>query len=178
MKYIIYQITNDVNGKIYIGKHQTENINDNYFGSGLALRNAIKKYGKEHFLKEVLFVFDTEAEMNQKERELITEEFVNRSDTYNLGIGGEGGPHFKGKTHTAESIAKRTKSREGFKLSEESRQKISDANRRRVISDETRQKLAEKARQRKQTDETKKKLSELAKRKLLRGGEAVISSGS
>ena len=30
MNYLIYKITNIVNDKIYIGKHQTENINDNY----------------------------------------------------------------------------------------------------------------------------------------------------
>lgn len=178
MKYTIYQITNTLNGKIYIGKHQTKNINDGYFGSGVALRNAVKKYGKEHFVKEILFVFDSEKEMNAKERELITEEFVNRADTYNLGVGGEGGPHFKGKSHSTESIAKRTESRKGLKLSDDARQKISESNRRRTISDETRKKLAEKARLRKQTDETKKKLSEIAKRKLLRGGEEVISSGS
>jgi hypothetical protein len=106
MRYTIYQITNKLNGKIYIGKHQTKNINDGYFGSGVALKEAIKKYGQESFVKEILFVFETEDEMNAKERELITEEFVNRRDTYNLGIGGEGGPHFKGKTHSKETINK------------------------------------------------------------------------
>ena len=178
MKYTIYQIKNKINGKLYIGKHQTENIDDGYFGSGVALRSAVEKYGKENFVKEILFVFDTEKEMNAKERELITEEFVMRNDTYNLGVGGEGGPHFKGKTHNEESIAKRTESRKDFKHSVEARKKISEANSRRDISDETRKKIAEKAKGRKHSDETKKKLSEIAKRKLLRGGEAVISSGS
>jgi hypothetical protein len=106
MKYIIYQIRNTVNGKIYIGKHQTYNIDDGYFGSGIALKNAIKKYGKDNFVKEILYMFDTEEDMNAKERELITEEFVKRKDTYNLGIGGEGGPHFKGKKHTEETKEK------------------------------------------------------------------------
>ena len=174
MKYTIYQIKNKINGKIYIGKHQTENLDDGYFGSGIALREALKKYGKDNFLKEILFVFDSEEEMNAKERELITEDFVKRKDTYNLGVGGEGGPHFKGKSHSKESIAKRTESRKGLVLSEEARQKISESNRRRIISDETRKKLAEKARLRKQTDETKKKLSEIAKKKFC----GVEQSGS
>jgi bisphosphoglycerate-dependent phosphoglycerate mutase len=99
MLYTIYQITNELNGKIYIGKHQTTNLNDRYYGSGKFIRSAMKKYGKENFTKEILFVFDTEEEMNTKEKELITEEFVSRKDTYNAGIGGEGGPHFKGKKH-------------------------------------------------------------------------------
>lgn len=37
MYYTIYKTTNLINGKYYIGKHQTENIYDNYYGSGVAL---------------------------------------------------------------------------------------------------------------------------------------------
>lgn len=140
MKYTIYQIRNKINGKIYIGKHQTENIDDGYFGSGVALRKAIQKHGKENFVKEILFVFDSEDEMNAKERELITEEFVSRKDTYNLGVGGEGGPHFKGKVHTEE--ARKKMGRPNKTLSGEARQKISESNRRRVVSEETRRKLS------------------------------------
>lgn len=103
MFYTIYKITNKINGKIYLGKHQTRNIEDNYYGSGKLIKDAIKKYGKENFEKEILFVFDNEKDMNRKEKDLITEEFVSKNDTYNLGVGGEGGPHFKGKTHSEET---------------------------------------------------------------------------
>ena len=72
MKYIIYKTTNLKNNKIYIGKHQTENINDTYLGSGIALEKAIKRYSKQNFKKEILFVFNTETEMNEKEKELVT----------------------------------------------------------------------------------------------------------
>ena len=145
MKYTIYQIKNKINGKIYIGKHQTENLDDGYFGSGVALREAVKKYGKENFLKEILFVFDSEDEMNAKERELITEDFVKRKDTYNLGVGGEGGPHFKGKSHTKESINKMLENRTKPVLTHDARQKISESNRRRTISNETRKKISDAA---------------------------------
>lgn len=91
MKYTVYKTTNLLNGKIYIGKHQTNNPDDDYLGSGDAFLAAKEKYGKENFKKEVLFVFDTEAEMNAKEAELVTEEFVNRNDNYNLCPGGKGG---------------------------------------------------------------------------------------
>ena len=39
--YLIYKITNLVNDKFYIGKHITDNIEDNYFGSGINVKRAI-----------------------------------------------------------------------------------------------------------------------------------------
>ena len=131
---------------------------DDYLGSGVAIANAIKLYGKDSFTKEVLFDFDTEEEMNRKERELITEEVVKDPLSYNLGVGGEGGPHFRGKKHKPESKAKMSHS--GQVLSSEARQKISESNRRRTISDETRRKISEKAKGRTHSDEAKKKISE------------------
>lgn len=91
MFYTIYQITNLVNGKIYIGKHETKDPNDNYLGSGKMIRQAIEKYGIESFSKDVLFVFDNELDMNSKEKELVTEEFVKLKSNYNLCPGGQGG---------------------------------------------------------------------------------------
>jgi hypothetical protein len=89
--YTIYKTTNLINGKIYIGKHKAENINDDYLGSGKHLGHAIEKYGIENFKKEIIFVFDNEAEMNAKEAELVTEEFVKEDTNYNLCPGGKGG---------------------------------------------------------------------------------------
>lgn len=91
MLYTIYKITNQINNKIYIGKHQTKDLNDNYMGSGKLLVAAIKKYGIENFKKEILFVFDNELEMNSKEAELVTKKFVKESNNYNLCPGGNGG---------------------------------------------------------------------------------------
>ena len=91
MKYTIYKITNKINNKVYIGKHQTDDLNDGYMGSGKILRRARSKHGLENFVKEILYVFDTEEEMNAKEKELVTEEFCLREDTYNLCVGGQGG---------------------------------------------------------------------------------------
>ena len=91
MLYTIYKITNLTNSKVYIGKHQTEDVDDDYVGSGKLIKRAIEKYGVDNFRKEVLFIFNSEAEMNSKEAELVTEEFCARDDTYNICPGGQGG---------------------------------------------------------------------------------------
>lgn len=91
MKYTVYLVTNLVNGKMYLGKHQTEDPEDGYLGSGNNLRASVEKYGSSNFKKVVLHVFDSEEEMNSKEKELVTEEWCKRSDTYNICEGGKGG---------------------------------------------------------------------------------------
>jgi hypothetical protein len=80
-----------VNGKIYIGKHVTSNIEDNYFGSGNLIRAAIKKYGLENFEFKILFELQNEEEMNLLEKSVVTEAFCARKDTYNINVGGDGG---------------------------------------------------------------------------------------
>ena len=128
MFYTIYKTTNVLDGKYYIGKHQTLKIDDRYLGSGIWLKRAIKLHGRRNFKKEILFVFETEAEMNAKEKELITEELVKSPLSYNIGIGGEGGPHFKGRKHSKDFSAKMiaTKVKNGTnKMSEDQKRKIS-----------------------------------------------------
>ena len=90
MYYYLYKITNTQNNKIYIGVHQTKDIDDGYFGSGLNLHRAIKKYGKEHFVKEILEYFDNEESMLAREKELVNLDFVKSTDTYNINEGGKG----------------------------------------------------------------------------------------
>ena len=85
---IIYRTTNLLNGMIYIGQHQTNDLNDGYMGSGKDLKRAIKTHDKINFKTEILFNYDNFEEMNDKEIELVNKEFVLREDTYNLIIGG------------------------------------------------------------------------------------------
>lgn len=89
--YYLYQITNNLNGKIYIGVHQTNNIDDGYMGSGKVIRNAIAKYGIENFTKVILETFENAENMYAREKEVVTEEFLSRDDVYNLRRGGHGG---------------------------------------------------------------------------------------
>ena len=86
--YLVYQITNLINQKIYIGIHETYDLDDEYMGSSVYLKRSIEKHGVENFKKEILFEFNNPKEMIAKERELVNDEFVNRLDTYNLNLGG------------------------------------------------------------------------------------------
>lgn len=89
--YLIYQITNLVNGKIYIGKHETFNLEDHYFGSGKYLAKAKKKYGLENLEFKILIDLKNREEMNLLEKMVVNEDFLKRDDVYNLNEGGDGG---------------------------------------------------------------------------------------
>lgn len=88
MFYTVYKITNLINGRFYIGKHQTKNLDDGYMGSGKLLRRAILKYGLENFKKDILEIYEQEWKMNLAERILVV---VDKEVSYNLCAGGKGG---------------------------------------------------------------------------------------
>ena len=89
--YLIYQVRNKLNGMIYIGKHMTNDKDDDYIGSGIRIRRAIEKYGIENFEKTILFECESADEMNAKEAEIVNEDFIARDDVYNIKLGGDGG---------------------------------------------------------------------------------------
>lgn len=91
MYYTIYKITNSINDKYYIGKHKTQDPNDDYLGSGKVIRAAINKYGRDKFTKTILELCDSEEHMNERERAILTLEHVNNPNCYNCRVGGEGG---------------------------------------------------------------------------------------
>jgi group I intron endonuclease len=87
---IIYKTTNLINNKFYIGKDSRNN--PSYLGSGLALLNAIKKYGKENFKKEILQYCTSLEELSSAEIAWITKlDANNRKISYNIACGGQGG---------------------------------------------------------------------------------------
>lgn len=90
MHHLVYKITNTINGRYYIGVHCTTNVNDSYFGSGKLIIEAILKYGKENFTKEILHTFETAQEAYAMEFELVK---TTREDpnSYNMTTGGKGG---------------------------------------------------------------------------------------
>ena len=71
-KGYIYKITNLINGKIYIGKSiRCDSYHlKTYFGSGIVINLAIKKYGKENFKKEILEMISFEEEDDNADNHL------------------------------------------------------------------------------------------------------------
>lgn len=90
--YLIYKITNNINGKYYIGQHKTNNVFDDYMGSGTYLDSSETKYGLSAFSKSILFDFSSFEEMNDKEAELVQLSNCYPYDkmSYNLIPGGNG----------------------------------------------------------------------------------------
>lgn len=91
MKYIVYKTTNLINGKFYIGVHRVGSSRKHYLGSGILLVKAIKKYGIVNFKRETIKECNSKEEAFYLERELITREFINTNQCYNLALGGCGG---------------------------------------------------------------------------------------
>jgi len=91
----LYRITNLINHKIYIGCHQTDNLDDGYMGSGTWIKYALNKYGQENFKKEILEYFLDAESMFNTEAKMVTREFIKDTNNYNLSEGGRGG--FKGE---------------------------------------------------------------------------------
>ena len=154
--WILYRTTNNVNGRIYVGVHKVADTTKSraYLGSGVALRPAIKMYGRENFTRATIAEFSCAENAYAAEAEIVTEEFINREDTYNIQFGGKGGitpteetrkkigavhkgkilPEkekvrlrtlFKGRSHTAETKAKIIAANTGGRRNAETKAKMS-----------------------------------------------------
>jgi len=107
----VYLIINKINGKCYIGSHGDNIKNDNYFGSGILIIQALNLYKKENFLKIKLknYNFIIEARKNE-------EYYINLFDTlapkgYNISPTGGCEKGFQGTTSekTKKKISKSLK---------------------------------------------------------------------
>lgn len=127
--YFVYLTKNLVNNKCYVGWHATNNLNDGYLGSGIALSRAIKKYGKNNFITGIIEMCK-KTNILQKEKYWIKEKNTLVPNGYNLTGGGDGG-----NTYTLLSEKDKEKFRKkcsegnkGKKVSKETCKKISDSN--------------------------------------------------
>lgn len=132
-KYYVYKITNLINGKIYIGKSNTNknrwkdhlNIAKNkYPNTYKYVHKSINKYGANNFTYEVLEYFDDEDLSYEAEMKYVTL-FNSNNSKYgmNLDSGGAGG-----KQHNEESIEKIRSWHTGIKYSDESKNKMSQSH--------------------------------------------------
>ena len=164
--HLVYQITNTLNNHIYIGVHTTNELEDGYMGSGTLIRKAIKESRKENFKKEILFFCNTKEEMLEKEKELVNLDFIKRKDTYNRIIGGSQF-YALGMTHTEETKKRIGEIHKNKIISEETRKRISEIHKNKIISEETRRKMSESCKGKIISEETKKKMSESCKGKIV-----------
>jgi group I intron endonuclease len=160
--HYVYITTNLITGQQYIGKHSTANESSNYLGSGTRLLNAIRKYGKENFSKEIVSTHYTETEAYLAEDVLIDKlGAIESNNFYNIVKGGRGGG-FERKIGPRDE----SKIRRGWNHSDKAKQKISEAHKGkeswhkgRTKSDETRGKMALAQKGRNVSEATREKLS-------------------
>lgn len=162
--YYIYRITNNINGKTYIGQHKYKKLNDYYMGSVKILKQAQKKYGKENFKKEILvFNISKREHIDLLERTFIASERerVGIENCYNITDGGEG----VCGSISEEAKKKISEAHKGRTHSEETRKKLSEINKGKHLSEETKKKISEnrKGFEGHHSEETKRKISEANK---------------
>lgn len=143
---IIYKVTNLINNKVYIGlttrtfeerkkQHLREAINSN---SKKYFHNALRKYGNDNFIWEIIDVAETQEELNEKEIYWISLFNSYGKQGYNQTRGGEGASGYK---HSDESRKKMSKDRIGRTHSEDSKKMMSMSQKGRVHSKETKMKI-------------------------------------
>lgn len=127
--FYIYRITNNVNGKTYIGQRKCPKnktpMEDTYMGSGKLIKQAIKKHGIENFTKTIICRFFTREMTNFAELYYIKKEMQRGKDCYNILVGA----HWN-KGHLTWNKGKKGQPawNKGKKMSEEQKVKLSAAH--------------------------------------------------
>ncbi len=168
MYYIVYETTNMVNGKFYIGVHRVNN--SKYLGSGKALKCAINKYGRDKFMREVLHEFSNKRDAYKYESLVVNESMVNNKNCYNMTIGGISPPGISLHSEETKRKIRETRIAKGYKGSNHSWWG-------KKHSEETKNKIRVSATGRKMSDSTKAKMSKSHQTKIyIIDGNSYISS--
>lgn len=107
VKKEIYIIKNDINDKVYIGQSVNSNnrfkshCKKNKYNS--LIGRAIQKYGKEHFWIEILE--EKTESYNDREKYWISKFKSVNPNGYNITLGGEDPPRYKGETHPSAQLS-------------------------------------------------------------------------
>jgi group I intron endonuclease len=194
---LVYSIKNTVNNKEYIGlttrtleqrwkQHVYESNKKDSWEWNTPLGNAIKKYGKDSFEVFVLEECFSETELKLKEIQFIKERKSLASENgYNLSFGGDGRLGYKLSEETKQKISQGNK---GKTYTTESLEKMSIAAKKRSVgkpspmngkkhTEESKQKIISFLTGRKQSEETKRKKSESMKVFFLNKSQDKLKDG-
>lgn len=156
LHYLIYKTINNINGKYYVGKHITDNVYDDYTGSGTLIKKAVSKYGLSAFTKVILYELSSLDDMNKMEAECVqlSNCFPVDPNSYNLKPGGSGGSlsgeynPLYGTTFSDEHKANISKALTGRNLSEQHKLKLSNIHKNvstwNTLSDEKKEEVSKK----------------------------------
>jgi group I intron endonuclease len=162
-KMIVYKTKNLINEKCYVGSDF--NNDPRYLGSGVALKSAIKKYGKENFKKEVVAWCYAREHLNFLEKFYIIFFETKFPKGYNLTDGGDGAVGLKCSEETKKKLSRALTGHVGAMYgrhhSLETKQKISKALLDRIFTEEHRKNLSKA-----KGGKTRKPLSEETKNKI------------
>lgn len=130
----VYKTTNTINNKVYIG--QSKNNNPRYLGSGKIILEAIKKYGRVSFKKEILCDNICSFELMDELEKHYIQLYASNVRGYNILNGGRGN-----KPEQNNNISKNNGIK-GSVRSDLTKQKISIANTGKKFTQETKDKLS------------------------------------
>lgn len=165
----IYITTNILNGKKYLGQKKFDSRWKSYIGSGKAFKRAVQKYGKENFQREIVKICYSAEELNKAERDLsISLNVVESDEWYNEVYGGG---QMNGYRVSEKSKKKNAEAHIGKRPTEEVRQKLSMAQKKRFSNPKNHPCYGKTI-----TDETRQKMSEAHKGKTA-GGKSVCAVG-
>ena len=166
---IIYRATNTVNGKMYIGKtvktlevRKREHLNSAKRGVETIFHKVIRKYSEQMFRWDILAVAGNEEVLMSLEKKFIYLYNTYAGSGYNMTEGGDG---VSGLVCSEETRRKLSEANKGKKASEESKRKMSEARKGRKLSEEAKKKIGEVHKGRKLSEEAKKKIGEVQKGK-------------
>ena len=158
----VYETVCVPTGKKYIGMHRSKDdkIDEQYLGSGILLKKAIHKYGRENFTCRILEWCETREELSERERFYISSlNAVVGNDFYNINDGGLGG---HGEHYVQPVTQKQLDALEAGRhlpASDNLKKKLSAIRTGIEVSEETRQKLRAASTGKKQSAETRAKRS-------------------
>lgn len=119
----------ECHGWYYVGVHCGDIVRDNYYGSGLAWNNVVRKYGKDNVIRTIIGSFETREEKQELEKKFIAIYRAKYGDQcVNISDGGDGG-NLGEEVCRKISISVRGEKNGmyGKKLSDETKEKISIA---------------------------------------------------